>query len=92
MERRTEAPVAESTIDGAGRTQKAFQRLPEATQATFNAAKAALTGRFEPASRKMRYQAEFQARRKMASEGWADLADDLQSLVYKAYPSLQDEA
>ena len=38
-----------------GRTQKAFQRLPEATQATFDATKAALTGRFEPASRKTRY-------------------------------------
>ena len=75
-----------------GRAQKAFQRLPEATQAIFDAAKEALTGRFEPASRKTRYQAEFQARRKKASEGWADLADDLQSLVDKAYPSLQDEA
>ena len=75
-----------------GRAQKAFQRLPEATQATFDAATAALTGRFEPASRKTRYQAEFQARRKKVSEGWADLADDLQSLVDKAYPSLQDEA
>ena len=75
-----------------GRAQKAFQRLLAVMQATFDAAKASLTGRFEPTSRKTRYQAEFLARRKMASEGWADLADDLQSLVDKAYPSLQDEA
>ena len=37
-------------------------------------------------------QAEFQARKKKLSEGWADFADDLQSLVEKAYPTLQHEA
>lgn len=75
-----------------GRAQKAFQCLPEESQATFAAATKALKGRFEPESRKTRYQAEFQARRKKPSEGWADFAEDLQSLVEKAYPSLQHEA
>ena len=75
-----------------GRAQKAFQRLPEASRATFNLAKAALKVRFEPESSKTRYQAEFQSRRKKTSEGWADFADDLQSLAEKAYPSLQHEA
>ena len=32
---------------------------------------------------------EFQARRKKATEGWAD---DLKALADKAYPTLQDEA
>ena len=75
-----------------GRAQKAFQRLPEASRATFDLAKEALTERFEPKSRKTRYQAEFQARKKQPSEGWADFADDLQSLAEKAYPTLQHEA
>ena len=75
-----------------GRVQKAFQRLPEASRATFDLAKEALTERFEPKSRKTRYQAEFQARKKKPSEGWADFADDLQSLAEKAYPTLQHEA
>ena len=75
-----------------GRAQKAFQHLPEASRATFNLAKAALKMRFEPESRTTRYQAEFQSRRKKTSEGWADFADDLQSLAEKAYPSLQHEA
>ena len=75
-----------------GRAQKAFQRLPEASRATFDLAKEALTERFEPKSRKTRYQAENLARKKKPSEGWADFADDLQSLAEKAYPTLQHEA
>ena len=75
-----------------GREQKAFQRLPEASRATFNLVKAALKVRFEPESRKTRYQAEFQSHRKKTSEGWADFADDLQFHAEKAYPSLQHEA
>ena len=75
-----------------GRAQKAFKRLPVASRATFDLAKATLKGRFEPESRKTRYQAEFQSRRKKTSEGWADFADDLQSLAEKAYPIQQHEA
>ena len=75
-----------------GRAQKAFQRLPKASRATFDLAKKALTERFEPESRKMRYQTEFQARKEKPSEGWHDFADDLQSLAEKAYPTLQHDA
>ena len=53
--------------------------------------RAALKPRFDPASRQTWYQAEFQTRRKQASEGWEDFADDLKSLVDKAYPTLRDE-
>ena len=52
----------------------------------------ALKTRFEPESRHTRYQAEFQARHKKASEGWADFADELRSLADKVYPDLQEEA
>ena len=74
------------------RAQRALQHLPEASRATYAATKAALKARFDPESRQTRYQAEFQARRKKPSEGWADFAEDLQSLVDKAYPALQYEA
>ena len=90
MERRAETPVAQYAIDGA-----CAEGIPSPTRSISGyvvLGKAALRGRFEPESRKIRYQAEFQSRRKKASEGWADFADDLQSLTEKAYPSLQHEA
>ena len=52
----------------------------------------ALKERFEPASKKSLYQAEFQTRRKKRTEGWAEYAEDLKTIVNKAYPDLQDAA
>ena len=75
-----------------GRAQTAFQRLPDDTRADFKLAVAALKERFEPASRKTRYQAELQSRRKRKTESWADLADDLRRLANKAYPDLEERA
>ena len=46
----------------------------------------ALKERFEPASRKHRYEAELHPRRRKKGENWADYAEDLQALVDKAYP------
>ena len=75
-----------------GRAQKALQRLPEVSCNTYTAARSALQERFEPSSRRTRYQAEFQTRRKRGSEGWADFADDLKFLAEKGFPELQEEA
>ena len=75
-----------------GRAQRAFHRLPTESKATYDAATIAMQQRFEPKSRTTRYQAEFEARRKKPAESWADLGDDLRSLVDKAYPDLQAEA
>ena len=75
-----------------GRAQKAFHRLPPESVATYRGATNALQERFEPKSRRTRYQAEFETRRKKKSEGWADFAEDLRSLADKAYPELQPEA
>ena len=75
-----------------GRAQKAFHRLPDEVTATYRGATTALQERFEPKSKKTRYQAEFEARRKKRAEGWADFAEDLGSLTDKAYPELQPEA
>ena len=72
-----------------GRAQIAFQ---QAVQADYDEAIAALKERFEPASRKHRYQAELQTRRRRKDENWADFAEDLKSLADKAYPELHVEA
>ena len=53
---------------------------------------AVLRARFEPESKKIRYQSEFLCQRKMKTENWADYAEDLRALANKAFPELQDEA
>ena len=75
-----------------GRAQIAFQRLPEATRDDYDAATKALKERFEPKSRKPRYQAELQTRRKKKSESWADFAEDLRHLADKAFPEFEEVA
>ena len=73
----------------AGRAQKAFQGLPEATRESYGDAKTALTERFEPVSKRELYNAELQVRAKKHSEGWADFAEELRRLVDKAFPDLE---
>lgn len=75
-----------------GRAQTAFQHLSVENQATFALATAALKERFEPATRKHRYQAELQVRKKRKGESWADFAEDLKSIADKAYPDLEEKA
>ena len=75
-----------------GRAQKAIQHLTADAAASFSTTIKALDERFEPKSRRTLHQAEFQARRKKKSEGWAEFADDLKTLVEKGYPELQDDA
>ena len=74
-----------------GRAQIAFQRLPKATRNDYDAATKALKDRFEPGSRKHRYQVELKTRRKKG-ESWADFAEDLRLLADKALPEFQDGA
>lgn len=75
-----------------GRAQSAIQRLPSEITGDYKRLKSALQERFEPNSRKERYQAQFQARKKKKDEDWADFAEDLKSLVDKAYPGFSEEA
>ena len=75
-----------------GRAQTAFKRLPEAKKATYRATAAALSDRFEPASKRELHIVEFQTRRKVRGEGWADFGDDLRVLADRAYPDLQEDA
>ena len=72
----------------AGRAQKAFQSLPEASRADYDTTKAALTERFEPASKRELYNAELQVRTKRQNEGWADFAEELRRLTEKSFPEL----
>lgn len=75
-----------------GKAQKAFKRLGDADRVDYKKAMKALLERFEPASKRELYVAEFQVRRKKKTESWADFADDLMSLADKAYADLQEEA
>ena len=74
-----------------GRAQTAFQRLPEATRASFKDSMEALKKRFDPPGRQARYQSEFQMRKKKATESWAEFAEDLEKLVDKAFPHLAQD-
>ena len=75
-----------------GKAQTAFQRLPEEARANYKEAKKALQERFEPKRRQSRFHAEFQTHTKRKSESWADFAEELKSLVDKAYPELEEAA
>ena len=57
-----------------GRAQTAFKQLSEEARAAYAECKKALWERFEPASKKELYLAEFQTRSKRATEGWAAFA------------------
>ena len=70
-----------------GKAQKAFKRLGDADRVDYKKAMKALLERFEPASKRELYVAEFQVRRKKKTESWADFADDLMSLADKATPN-----
>ena len=74
-----------------GRAQKALHRLQGSTAVTYEATRDALKARFDPESRRTRYQAEFRTGKK-ADEGWVDFADELRSLADKAYPDLAEDA
>lgn len=75
-----------------GRAQAAFQHLSAEARGNYERATKSLRERFEPESRRNRYEAEFQTRRKNITEAWADFAEDLRTLADKAYPELQEEA
>ena len=75
-----------------GRAQKAIQHLSAEVAASLEQTMKALDERFEPASRKTLYQAEFQTRRKKRSESWAEFAEDLKTLADKGFPDMQETA
>ena len=75
-----------------GKAHVALDQLPHEIQQSYSNVKKALRERFEPESKRMLYKAEFETRRKKASETWADFADDLRRLTDKAFPNLQCEA
>ena len=76
----------------AGRAQKAFQSLPEASRADYHSMKTALTERCEPPSKRELYNAELQIRTKRQNEGWADFAEELRHLTEKSFPELDPKS
>ena len=75
-----------------GRAQTAFKQLSEEARATYADCIKALRERFEPATKKELYLAEFQTWFKRANEGWAAFAEDLKVLADKAFPQLPNDA
>ena len=75
-----------------GRAQIAFQNLAAEARGTYVAAKTALLRRFDPESKRGLYAAEFHARQKQPLEDWACFAEDLKTLVNKAFPDIEEAA
>ena len=71
-----------------GKAAATLKRLPDETLDNYGS----LKKRFEPASKKELYMAEFQARQKSKTDDWASFADELRLLAEKAYPDLQAES
>ena len=63
-----------------GRVQTEYQHLPLDPRTSYEGAKEALKKRFEPSSRKPRYQAEFHSRKKRRTEAWANYVQYLRIL------------
>ena len=75
-----------------GKAAAALKRFSDDTRGDYAALKGALRKRFEPASKKELYMAEFQVRRKQQDEDWASFSDNLRTLAEKSYPDLATEA
>ena len=75
-----------------GGAQTAYGRLPDSARGSYADLTKALKDRFEPAAMRELYVAEFQARKKSRTEGWAEYADRLKLLADKAFPDLEDKA
>ena len=75
-----------------GGAQTAYGRLPTEAKESYVELKKALKGRFEPEALKERHLAQFQARKKTKTEGWAEFADAVKLLCDKAYPDLEEKA
>ena len=75
-----------------GKAAAALKHFPEGTRNDYATLKEALQKRFEPASKKELYMAEFQVRQKRNDEDWASFGDSLRFLVEKSYPDLTLEA
>ena len=75
-----------------GRAQKAYKNLSEAAKGNYEQCKECLQERFEPASKKELYRAEFHARRKRRTEDWASFAEDIKALAERAFNNLEPDA
>ena len=75
-----------------GRAASAFKRVPEPSHGNFANCIEALREHFDPSSKCKLYLAELLGRKKLRAKNWATFAEDLKTLVNKAYPELQDDA
>ena len=75
-----------------GRAATALKRVPNGARGSYEDCMGALKERFDPSSRRELYLAELLGRKKRRGEDWAAFAEDLNTLVDRAYPELQDDA
>ena len=73
-----------------GRAQRNIRHLSK--DLSFAATIKALDERFEPSSKRARYQVEMQVRKKLITEGWVEYADDLRLLLEKGFPDMPESA
>ena len=70
----------------------AFKRVPVPAHGNFANCIEALREHFDPSSKRKLYLAGLLGRKKHWGEDWATFGEDLNTLVNKAYPELQDDA
>ena len=75
-----------------GKAYVAYECLAYETRQRYQTVRDALQERFEPLNKAELYKIEFNNREKKMEEDWADYADDLLTLVRKAFPSLDERS
>ena len=80
MERRSEAAVVQSEAGG-WRADRLRTNAGQCSRIVYADLTKAMKGHFEPVAMKELYLAEFQARKKAKTEGWAEYADRLKLLA-----------
>ena len=75
-----------------GKAQAAFKKFTETDRETYDATVKKLKEHFEPSSKRELHLAELPLKKKKHSESWGDFADDLRTLVDRAYPDLDNAA
>ena len=70
----------------------AYKKFLTKACGNFKKAVKVLQERFDPESHRDLYLAEFQTQRKAKTKSWPEFGEDLQSLVDKAYRTLDDDA
>jgi len=73
------------------KAQTAWRLLSSDVKSDYDLAKTAMKRRFEPESRRELYATEFRTLTRQNNEPWGDIADKLNTLCHKAFPTLDQK-